>query len=110
VRARGLWHLSGGDCRPVPDTLQDVLSYADVHRAALIVEGVPLLQTHPRWTLVEALDALDAQFIAPAMQALRSGRLARVVLLANGCSLSIRSKDMRKWWRPRRAALAGLTE
>jgi hypothetical protein len=109
VRARGLWHLSGGDCWPVPDTLQDVLSYAEVVRAAVVVEAGPVLQSHPRWTLVEALGALDAQFIAPALQALRTGQLTGVVLLANGCSLTVRAKDLRRWWRPRRAPLAGLT-
>jgi hypothetical protein len=109
VRARGLWHLSGGDCWPVPDTLEDVLSYAESDRAAVVVEAGPVLQSHPRWTLVEALGALDTRFIAPALQALRTGQLAGVVLLANGCSLTLRAKDLRRWWRPRRAPFAGLT-
>jgi len=109
IRARGLSHLTGVACGAVPDTLGDVLSYAEAQRAALIAEVGPVLQTHPRWTLVEALGALDTNFIAPALQALRSGRLASVVLVANGCSLSLRSKDLRRWWRPRRAPLAGLS-
>jgi hypothetical protein len=109
VRARGLWQLTGGDCWPVPDTLEDVLSYAEVDRAAVVVEAGPVLQSHPRWTLVEALGALDLHFIGPALQALRTGRLASVVLLANGCSLTVRAKDLRRWWRAKRSPLAGLT-
>lgn len=109
IRARALAHLTDRACKPVPDTLDEVLSYAEAQRAALIAEAAPVLQTHPRWTLVEALASLDAHFIAPALQALRSGRLASVALAANGCSLSLRAKDLRKWWRRRRAPLAGLS-
>jgi hypothetical protein len=109
VRARGLWHLHGGDCWPLPDTLDDVLSYAEADRAAIILEAGPMLQTHPSWTLLEALGHIDAQFVAPALQALRKKDLDSVMLIGNDRSVMVRLPDLGKWWRPRRPALAGLT-
>jgi hypothetical protein len=107
---RGLWHLHGGECRPVPDTLAEVLGYAPAQRAAIIVEVGQVLQANPRWTLLTSLAAIDARWVAPAAGALRNGHLGSFKVLANDRLLGVSSRDRRKWWRRRRSALEGLLQ
>lgn len=109
AHVRGLFHLHGGGCHPVPDTLHDALRYAEASRAAVILEIGQGMQTHPRWTLIEALEDLDTRFIAPALEAVRNRTLERVVLIANDRSLTLTASHLRKWWRRTRSALSGLT-
>lgn len=104
----GLWRLHGGEHRPLPHTLTDVLGYAPAQRAAIMVEVSPMLQAHPTWTVIEALADLDRRFVAPAAAALRRGELASFKILANDRLVSVRSTDRRRWWRRARPALDGL--
>lgn len=106
--AHGLFHLHGGQSRPLADTLRDVLGYAPAQRAAIIVEVGQMLQTHPGWTLPEALAEIDRRFVAPATSALRPGPLARLALVANDRLLRVLAADRSRWWRRRRPALEGL--
>jgi hypothetical protein len=109
VFAADLWcRVLVRDCQPVPDTLKSVLGYAEAQRAAVILEAGPLLQPHPEWTLIEALKQLDADFIAPAVQALRSRSLGSLVLIANDRALAMQPRQMRRWWRRASAPLSGL--
>jgi hypothetical protein len=106
----GLLRLKGAQSRPLPDTLADVLGYAPAQRAAVIVELAQVLQTHPTWTLVETLTAIDGRFLAPAVQAVRAGSLASLAIIANDRCLHIRPRDLRRWWRRPRPALQGLLQ
>jgi hypothetical protein len=60
-------------------------------------------------TLPDALAALDARFVAPALQALRAKDLASVTLLANDTRLHLTRHSRWRFWRRDRPGLAGLT-
>jgi hypothetical protein len=105
---RGLLNLNEMEARQPPDTLGEALGYAEAERAALVLASGSLLQTHPEWTLIEAVTQLDTDLIAPAVAALRRGKLARLVLIANDRVLAVRRRDLRRWWRRRRPPLPGL--
>lgn len=53
---------------------------------------------------------IDAHFIAPAAQALREGRLERLVIAANDRAVELRARDHWRLWRPARDVLEALLE
>jgi hypothetical protein len=104
----GLWHLHGGESRPIPDRLEEVFGYPHAQRAALVLEVAQVLHSNLKWTLVEALGELDRRFISPALEALRRSDLERVVLVANDRQLIVRSRNRLKLWRRPRLGFEGL--
>jgi hypothetical protein len=104
----GLWHLQGGESRPLPDQLTDVFGYSPVHRAAVVAEVAPMLHANSQWTVLEALAELDRRFVSPALALLRRGEVDGVVLIANDRQLTVRRKDRLKLWRRPRSGIEGL--
>lgn len=103
----GLWHSTGKRVLPVPQQLAGVFGYPHARRAVLVIEIGPLLHSNPMWTFFNALAQIDHAFIAPAVEALRQGKLERFVLIANDRQLTLRARDRFKLWR--RKSPAGLS-
>jgi len=105
---RGLWHLQGGQIRPLPRQLHEIFSYPRAQRAALVMEVAQVLHSNPKWTVLEAVAELDQRFVGPALQSLGRGAVASVLILANDRQLLVRSRDRLKIWRRSRPGLMGL--
>lgn len=103
----GLARLSGARTGALPQRLGEALRDAHAERAALVVEIGTLLPSDP-WTLSDALREADERFIAPALEALRTGACAAVTLLANDRCVTLRPGHRLRFWRRARAGLAGL--
>jgi hypothetical protein len=103
----GLWRLQGAQCRPVPGSLGAVLAAA-APRTVLALSVSAQLREAASGTFTEALAALDARFITPALAALGQGTLTSVTLIVNDIALSVRRGSGLKLWRRPRTGLAGL--
>jgi hypothetical protein len=96
----GLWHLHGGRALALPDDkLTSLLTDTSAQRAILVTEVTSLLQSNPRWTVFEALAELDRLYVAPAIAALRTGAVEKVVLIVNDTELQVTRRDRLKFWR-----------
>jgi hypothetical protein len=104
----GLWHLQGGESRPLPERLDDISADLRAARAVLVAEVTPMLHSNPHWTLFEALAELDRRFVSPALAALREGAVESVVLIANDRELRVRRADRLKLWRRPQPSIAAL--
>ncbi len=132
VRALWLW---GGGPRPViapaepPARIQRVHSEDAWVRAAACLAGVALapqgepvgasafatrsdsdLVATASWQAPDVPDpvAFEQRHLAPAVQALASGRLQRLTIVAARRSVTVEAADRYRLWRPRRAWLAAL--
>jgi hypothetical protein len=110
----GLWNLQGGRTNALPDdqlaSLFASFLAEDGHtqRAVLVTEVTPLLHSNPQWTVFDALAELDRLYASPAIDALRTGILERVVLIANDVEVRVGRRDRLKFWRRRQSILTGL--
>jgi hypothetical protein len=105
----GLWHLHGSRIDELPDDkLATLLVDPDVQRSVLVTEVTPMLHTNPHWTVFEALAELDRRYVAPAIAALQTGAVEKVVLIANDTELQVTRRDRLKFWRRRQSTLLGL--
>jgi hypothetical protein len=103
----GLWHLGGGGaCRALPPHLDEVLAEARAPRAVLVAQVAAELQGSPHASAGDALARLDARLVAPALEALRHGRLARATLVLNDVRTTLGRRSRFKLWRRPRAGLA----
>jgi hypothetical protein len=102
---RGLLALAGGRAAPMPEHPRALIGYSGAERALCVLEIAELLHEHPRWSLGEAMGALDARLIRPALAALARGELERLMLLANDRCLALRASDRWRLWRRRRSGL-----
>jgi len=105
---RGLWRLAGGESLPMPVDWAALIGESRAQRALGVVEVAELLHAHVPWSLADAVAEIDRRLIVPSLAALRSGRLERLVLLANDRSLSLRAADRWRLWRHLRKARAGV--
>jgi hypothetical protein len=105
----GLWCLHGGNCRPLPPDLGAVLEPAVETRTLLALSVAAELQQSTHASFAQALGALDARFIAPALAALGRGTLRSVTLAGNDTALSVRRGSALRIWRRARPGLASLT-
>jgi hypothetical protein len=103
----GLARLAGADtAAPLPAALA-----ADEEGAGLEVWTVALgaaLASAGSGSLAEALARLDADYVSPALGALRRGRARSVTLLANDTRLTLKRHSALKRWRRARAGAGGL--
>jgi hypothetical protein len=104
----GLLALLGATARPLPADSRAAFGYAGAERALCVLEVAEVLDEHPRWSLGEAMAAIDARLIAPALSALERGELARLTVLANDRRLALRPLDRWRLWRRRRRGLEAL--
>ena len=105
----GLWRLHGESCRPLPQDLSAVLAPAADAPIVLALSVAAELQQSPHASFAQALAALDARFIAPALAALQGGTLSGVTLLANDTALTVHRRSALRIWRRGRPGLASLT-
>jgi hypothetical protein len=98
--------LYGGD--PLLTSLADLQSFPPVHPAPASLAG---LSSHARAYVElapmsgpasEALPALDANWLAPALDALRQGSLEQLMLVANDRVFDVKPHASWKFWRRRR--------
>lgn len=105
---RGLWRLAGGESRPMPVDWTAVIGEPRAQRALGVVEVAELLHANASWRLDDALADIDRRLVSPSLAALRRGELARLVLLANDRSLSLRAADRWRFWRRMRPVRKGV--
>ncbi len=107
----GLSHLLGVGCRPAIASLAS-LAAPNSRRAVATFElfspsGSPG-EGGPAAGALRSLDSLDREWVAPALDRLARGSLARCALLANDRYVSVASRDLWRLWRRPRKALAAL--
>ena len=93
----GLWHASGGETQTVPADLMALLGDAewrDSQAPALVV-----LSAAARSLRDAPLPRLDGSWLAPAMQALRSGQLSRLTVFCGGLQVSVTGLSRWRVWR-----------
>lgn len=110
----GLSHLSGVSYGPAAQSLASVAAAAD--RGVVQIElfsaggdprapdGSPAAAFHA----AAALEALDRDWIEPALELLGRREIACLAVVANDRQVSLTSRDQLKRWRRPRAALAAL--
>jgi hypothetical protein len=102
----GLWHLAGEACRAAPLHLGEVLAEARAPRAVVVAQVAAELQASRHSSAGAALARLDERLIAPALEALRRGRLGRATLVLNDVRVTLGRTSRFKLWRRQRAGLA----
>jgi hypothetical protein len=60
--------------------------------------------------MAHGLASLDRRFLAPAAEALRTGRLRRLTVAADDRAVSVTAGDRHRFWRPERDLLSALLE
>ena len=105
----GLWRLQGDCCRALPQDLTGVLSAAAEGPTVLALSVAAELQQSAHASFAQALAALDARFIVPALAALQGGTLLSVTLVANDTALTVHPRSALRIWRRGRPGLASLT-
>jgi hypothetical protein len=104
----GLWRLAGGEIRPLPVDWMAVIGEPRAQRALAVVEVAELLHANGSWSLADAVADIDRRLISPALAALRSGKLDRLIVLANDRRLTLRPADRWRLWRRMRTVPNGL--
>jgi hypothetical protein len=104
---QGLWHLRGSRCQRLPERLEEVLAATDARRAVLVAEAGQEMQRADAGSVAEAVARLDARFVSPALAAVRGGALTSMTLVVNDTRATVRRSSRWRFWRRRRAGLAG---
>jgi hypothetical protein len=97
----GLSSLTGLQLRPLPERLPDPTDWAPSQRVVLVAELTASLHANPGWTMFEALAHVDRCFIEPAVEALRTGTVDSVLVMANDMRLHVGRRDRLRFWRRR---------
>jgi len=103
----GLARLCGAHYAPAPPALP-ALETGGVSRRIVALEVLRSERSSPDIDPLAALERFERDWVAPALEQLRGGELARLTILANDRRLSIGSRDRFRLWRRPRAALAVL--
>lgn len=99
----GLWRLLGAECCPLPERFEEIAATARDSGAVVVMQLAAELGGDAQRPLADAVARLDARFIAPALEALRRGRLAAVSVLANDRRLELHRRSHLRLWRRGRA-------
>ena len=102
----GVWQLGGGACRSLPERLEELLAEEPLERAVIVAGVAAELQRPVPASAADALARLDERLIAPALAALRGGRLLRATLILNDVRVTLGRTSRFKLWRRARAGLA----
>jgi hypothetical protein len=103
----GLARLCGARFAAAPAALS-ALATSGVSRCIVVLELLRSERSSPEIDSLAALERFERDWVAPALEQLRGGELARLTILANDRRLSIGSRDRFRLWRRPRAALAAL--
>lgn len=102
--ALGLARLAGVPAAPVPPVFDDVPTTATggAHLVVLETARAAAQYREPRnW--LEAVQRLERDWIGPAYEAVRAGRLSEVVLCGESSRMfRLTRRTSRRWWRRRR--------
>jgi hypothetical protein len=93
VYAQSLWRLLGAESRARPEAFADA---AEESGTRIVIS--PSLDAEG---LTHVLQAFEAQWVLPALQALRARRLTSIWLLAADAAYRLRWLDLARWWRVR---------
>lgn len=94
---RGLWALQGANAHALPADARQLLESMQADALVSIALGEV-----PGENWAQRLAACERDWLAPALAALRSGRLATLELHANDALRTLRARDLwRLWRRPR---------
>ncbi len=91
----GLWHASGGETQSVPADLAALLADPEWQGSQALV----VLSAAARSARDAPLQRLDASWLLPAMQALRSGQLSRLSVQCGGLQVSVTGLSRWRFWR-----------
>jgi hypothetical protein len=105
----GLARLAGHVLRPLPDPPAAAFAAAGSERALVVAELARGLTREEPWALSAAAAALDGRLVRPALEALASGQLQRLTLIANDTRVAVGRRSGLKRWRRRRAGLGAFT-
>jgi hypothetical protein len=105
----GLMALEGARCEPLPRDLEASLQAGVAANLVLALRVAEELQTQMPVSFTSGVARLDERFIAPAVAALRSGRIARLTLIANDHALTLGPRSALKLWRRVRAPLTAFS-
>jgi hypothetical protein len=103
----GLWCARGARVQPAPARLEDIID-PPARCSVIVVELAELLAAERTASVRDALAALDARWLAPAVRFLARGALRTLVVIANDRCLSLGRHDWLKRWRRSCPGLAGL--
>jgi hypothetical protein len=103
----GLARLCGVRFAAAPKALP-LLATGGVSRRIVAFELLRTERSSAEIDPLAALERFERDWVAPALEQLRGGELARLTILANDRRLSIGSRDRFRLWRRPRAALAVL--
>jgi hypothetical protein len=103
----GLWCARGARVHPAPARLEDLID-ASARRSVIVVELAEVLAAERTASVGDALAALDARWLAPAVRFLARGAVRSIVVIANDRCLSLGRHDWLKRWRRACPGLAGL--
>jgi hypothetical protein len=103
----GLWCARGARVAALPASLAD-LEASPAHCSVIVVELADFLAAERTAGVGDALDALDARWIAPAADRLARGALRRLTVIANDRCLTLGRHDALKRWRRARRGLSAL--
>ncbi len=104
--AAGLCALSGARLRPPARSAHDILS-SGAARTAAIIELFHTDQPQPA-TLMDLLQHLDENVLAPLINALKDGALRQLTLIANDRCSVLTARDGLRFWRRSRGPWAVL--
>lgn len=98
----GLARLAGHALRPLPDPSDAAFADPGTERTVLVAELAGGLPREEPWVLSAAAAALDRRLVRPAIEALTSGSLDRLSLIANDTRVTVgRRSGLKRWRRPR---------
>ena len=104
--AAGLCALSGARLRPPARSAHDILN-SGAARTAAVIELFHTDQPQPA-TLMDLLQHLDENVLAPLVNALKDGVLRQLTLVANGRCSILTARDGLRFWRRSRGPWAVL--
>ncbi len=104
----GLWHLDGRRAQELPRDFGALAPAAAGGGTVLMLRVAQELQASMSGHFLEALAALDARFVVPALQALERGSVGSLTVLANDRCFELRRGASWRFWRRGAAGIQAL--
>lgn len=107
----GLSHLAGVRCAPAPTDLAALAAPPESRIVAtleLFATGEAQGRVSAPPTPLASLEALDREWLLPALEQLARGMRTRIALIANDRCISLAARDRWRLWRRPRRGLAAL--
>ncbi|HYM41555.1 MAG TPA: hypothetical protein VET46_02200 [Steroidobacteraceae bacterium] len=105
----GLCALHGGVALPLPESPAAILAERLAECAVLVAETAGEAPQGEDWSLQDAVAAIDRRLVGPALEALDSGTLERLTVIANDTRISVGRHSALRRWRRRRSGFRVFT-